>query len=150
MLVQSILPLIAFSVSLAANVATDDVPNTTNRQDLDYCTVKSAKTVSFRYVDKYADTRRGECISITGYIYGQTLHQTMGVAAGDQEPDWRSIGLDLDWEKNTLPIPNHPIRYTVIGNMRDCGNASFPNYCHYVGGSIIAVTNIRINKRKRP
>jgi hypothetical protein len=96
------------------------------------CTAANAKPVTFRFIDRNAESMPGMCVKVTGYQLGTSLFASKAAAKRQGEPDWRMIGLD-----GGITPSQSPTRVTVIGRMEDCGSAMQPSYCHYVGGSVI-------------
>jgi hypothetical protein len=114
------------------------------------CSVRNAKPVTFRYAEKYASVRTNECIKITGYILGSALHRSKKVALSVAEPGWQTIGV---WrvasgeEGDPALTPDRPRKVTVIGKLDDCGSRNWPQYCHYIGGTIISIVDVKFAER---
>jgi hypothetical protein len=97
-----------------------------------HCTAENAKPVTFRFIERNAASVPGMCVKVTGYQLGTSLFASKAAANRQGEPDWRVIGLDGE-----ITPSQSPKRVTVFGRMEDCGSAMQPNYCHYIGGSVI-------------
>jgi hypothetical protein len=110
------------------------------------CTASNAKPVTFRYAEKYATVRVDECVTISGYVYGAALHRSKAVATSNDEPGWQTIGI---WRPESGEggdpafTPDKPRKAVIIGQLEDCGTKLWPRYCHYIGGTIINVTDVR-------
>jgi hypothetical protein len=101
------------------------------------CLAAKAKPVTFRYIAAHAAAPPGECVKVTGFLFGTSLFVSKAAALRKGEPNWRMIGLD-----GNVPETKMPKRVTVYGRVEDCGSAMRPSYCHYVGGSVIREAHI--------
>jgi hypothetical protein len=111
------------------------------------CSAKIAKTVSFKKAGNLASETDEVCVRIKGYIYGEALHRTQAIALSNDEPGWQTIGLTGDQADETVIDERlnqkKPRQAEIIGYLRDCGSKNWPHYCHYVGGPIIRVQQIK-------
>jgi hypothetical protein len=110
------------------------------------CTATNAKPITFRYAGKYATVRIDECVKISGYIHGAALHRSKAIATSNDEPGWQTIGVwrpEAGEDGDSALTPDKPKKAVIIGRLGDCGTKVWPRYCHYIGGTIIKVTDIR-------
>jgi hypothetical protein len=119
------------------------------------CTQANAKYLSFRDANEngvtYAAEHPSLCVKVTGYIWRGTLYESKAKAINNTDPEPEIIGLwrEEDGEmSNPILSPGKPRKAVIIGILGDCGTHNWPQYCHYVGGSIIKVADIKFSKRR--
>lgn len=117
------------------------------------CTLANAKPVTFRDANENgiisAAEHPGLCVKVTGYIWRGTLYESRAKALDNNYKEPEIIGLwrEEDGEQSDPALsPGKPRKATIIGILNECGTRIWPQYCHYVGGSIINVIGVKFGK----
>ena len=116
------------------------------------CNIKSAKSVSLEAFVQKPDHWAGKCIAVRGYWYGRALFQTPSDARqkysqSSDELDGQRVGI-YGREEVLKAAPKRPKPFIAVGIANTCqrlsaGAIMVMGYCHYTGGPIIAVAEMR-------
>jgi hypothetical protein len=116
------------------------------------CNFKSARKVSLEAFVRKPDQWAGKCIAVRGYWSGRALFQSPGdarqkYAQSSDELDGHRAGI-YGRDEVLKSAPKHPRLFTAIGVADTCerlsaGAIMVMGYCHYTGGPIIAVAEMR-------
>jgi hypothetical protein len=119
---------------------------------LDTCNIKSARKVSLEAFVRKPDQWAGKCIAVRGYWYGRALFQSPADARqkpsqSSDELDGQRVGI-YGREEVLKSAPKHSRLFTAVGVANTCerlseGAIMVMGYCHYTGGPIIVVAEMR-------
>ena len=118
----------------------------------DACNLKVAKRVRFDAFVQKPDNWTGKCVAVSGYWHGRALFQSPSDASQEysqssDELDGQRVGIYGRTEVLEA-APKRPKQFIAVGIANTCerlsaGAVMVMGYCHYTGGPIIAVAEMR-------
>lgn len=116
------------------------------------CNIGVAKEVTLEALLRRPDDWVGECVAVSGYWYGRALFKSPADArqrnsqSSDELEGYR-VGI-YGRPEDVEATPDRPERFVAVGIANTCerlwdGAMMVMGYCHYTGGPIIAVAELR-------
>jgi hypothetical protein len=116
------------------------------------CNLNVAKKVTLESLIQQSDDWAGKCVAVSGYWYGRALFESPSDARekysqSSDELAGHRVGI-YGREEVLEAAPKRPKRFVAVGIASTCerlwdGAMMVMGYCHYTGGPIIAVAELR-------
>lgn len=116
------------------------------------CNISVAKKVTLDALLRRPDHWVGECVAVSGYWYGRALFKSpTGARQRDSQSSDELEGYRVGIygrPEDVEATPDRPKRFVAVGIANTCerlwdGAIMVMGYCHYTGGPIIAVAEMR-------
>lgn len=116
------------------------------------CNLGLATKLALEAFVKQSEQWVGKCVAVTGYWYGRALFRTPSDARkrysqSSDELDGHRVGI-YGREEVLSGGPKRPKKFVAVGIANTCerlsqGGIMVMGYCHYTGGPVIAVAELR-------
>ena len=116
------------------------------------CNLKVAQEVALEALIQQPDDWAGKCVAVSGYWYGRALFESssnarMKYSQWSDELDQHRVGI-YGREEVLKAAPKRPKRFVAVGIADTCERLwdsamMVMGYCHFTGGPIIAVAELR-------
>lgn len=151
-------PLLSFAITAALQAETPTTPSDDGTIIMsvaaqpENCNVRVAKELALEALIKRPDQWAGQCVAVTGYWFGRALFRTplearQRYSQSSHELDGRRVGI-YGREEVLKSAPKRLGLFIAVGVANTCeglseGAIMLMGYCHYTGGPIIAVAEMR-------
>ncbi|CAA9355687.1 MAG: hypothetical protein AVDCRST_MAG93-7339 [uncultured Chloroflexia bacterium] len=151
-------PLLSLAVAAALQLETPTTPTDDGSVIMwvaanpENCNLGVAKKLALEALAEQPDHWSGKCVAVTGYWYGRALFRTLSDARqrysqSSDELDGRRVGI-YGREEALKAAPKRPKKFVAVGIANTCerlsqGAVMVMGYCHYTGGPMIAVAELR-------
>ena len=116
------------------------------------CNLNVAEKVTLEALTRKPDDWAGKCVAVSGYWYGRALFESPSDARKKYSQSSVKLGghrIGIYGREEVLKAgPKRPKRFDAVGVANTCerlwdGAMMVMGYCHYTGGPIIAVAEMR-------